>query len=507
MTLASGFLRLFAGLSRAHGVYQVPLGAKPGEKGKLHDTTWARTVQESLTEEKWQAHLLGTTGIGVVPIRDDDNCVFGALDVDVYPLDLIALYARVRKLQLPLIVCRTKSGGAHLYLFLSEPVSAELVRGRLMEWAVLMGHPGIEVFPKQTHLASERDLGSWINAPYMAGQRSTRYAIGFNGEAMSPEQFVDAADKTAVDAAWLFAWTPPPDELGDLFEQAPPCLQTLARNGFGDWQNNGMFNVGVYLRKRYETGWQDKITEYNQRFMDPPIQPNELANVVKSVGKKSYSYMCKQEPICGVCNKQVCLTRDFGVGGQGDDPGVVFGDLEKLETDPPVWIFDVNGARMELATEDLMDQRRFHKATVNKLNKWPSTIKASTWQGIIREKLDGAKIVGVPEDATKQGQFWEQVQKFCTSKLKGRSLDELLLGKPFTEAGRTYFCSSDLMQHLAQQRFSVTEREVFKWLRTKGVEHHFKVLKGKGVNCWSLPAFSEQTEPYDVPKVKAPERM
>jgi hypothetical protein len=57
-------------------------------------------------------------GIGIVPIRDDATCVWGAIDIDLdKEPNLTVLAKQVHKLELPLIVCRSKSGGAHLYLF------------------------------------------------------------------------------------------------------------------------------------------------------------------------------------------------------------------------------------------------------------------------------------------------------------------------------------------------------------------------------------------------------
>src|SRR5262252_8036889 len=102
MSLAEEFYRLFAGLQRSHGSYAIPHGAKPDGNGKLHDRSWARTVKGQVTVELWQKHLEGGVGIGIVPIRDDATCVFGAIDVDVYPLDLKALQARLMSLALPL---------------------------------------------------------------------------------------------------------------------------------------------------------------------------------------------------------------------------------------------------------------------------------------------------------------------------------------------------------------------------------------------------------------------
>jgi hypothetical protein len=510
VTIADDFNRIFAGLQRAYGKYSVPKNATPDAEGKIQGAAF--TVEGQLTVDLWEQHLAGRIGLGVVPIDDDSTCVFGAIDIDVYPLDLPRLVGTVRDMGLPVVVCRTKSGGAHIYLFIKGRASAELIRGKLMEWSIALGYSGCEVFPKQTRLVTERnDHGSWINIPYAGGSRSTRYALKADGSSMTPSEFVAAVAKAAITPDDLESFELPADDIVDnRLEGAPPCLQALARRGFGDWQNNGLFNTAVYLRKRFGDGWEAKLDEYNRAYMTPPVSTADVHTIIKSVKKKSYSYMCKQEPICGVCNKQICLTREFGVGGAANDPGCVFGELIKLGTDPPSYIWDVDGARLELAQDDLMDQRKFNKVVFATLDKWPTMIKAYVWQGIIRERLARLETVKVPEDASREGQFWVHLQRFCTAKSKGRKLDELLIGKPYTDEseGRTYFCSSDFFQYLAQHRFSgVSEHTAYRWMRHRDVAHHSRVIKGKFVNYWSVPAFQEQTEEHTVPRIEQPEAM
>lgn len=506
-TLVDRFAALFEGLRRVYGRYEVAADAVPDEEGKL--TGKRSTRHGEVTRALYEDHLRGRIGLGIVPINDASEVRFGAIDVDVYPLDLVALNVKCALLELPVVLCRTKSGGAHLYLFTREFVPAELMRMKLLECAVALGYPSeIEVFPKQTRLASDRDEGNWINVPYQDADDTSRYALGPDGQRLTLEGFLVYAEEMALTRQELDDFVPKAvGEAADDFRNGPPCLQTLAVRGFGDWQNNGLFSVGVYLRKRYKHGWEEKLAEYNRRYMNPPLDDKDLRATTKSLTKKKYSYMCKQEPICSVCSKQVCLTREFGIGGAVGDAGVVFGDLIILETDPPVWIWDVDGARMELATDALMDQRKFHAQAMERIKKWPKYIDNDEWQAMVREKLEKAQRVAVPEDSTKEGQLWVYLSRFCTSRVVGKSLDELLQGKPFTESGRTYFCSSDFLGYLSNHRMSgVSEREMFRILRKKGVEHHFKIIKGKGLNYWSVPAFDAQNEDFDVPR-KRPEAM
>lgn len=509
-TIAERFAVRFSGLERAHGEYVVPEGAMPDANGKMQGK--AITVRSAASSDLWQRHLSGDGefGLGVVPIRDDATCVFGAIDVDVYPLDIHKLDADCRRKLLPLVTCRTKSGGAHLYLFMREPAPAELVRRKMMEWAVALGYAGVEVFPKQTRLASENDYGNWINMPYQGGARTTRYALAQGGKGLTASGFLDLAEERALTAEELDAHRMPPEAtFGDQLLEAPPCLEVLARNGFPPGtRNNALFNMGVYLKKRFGDGWEVKLDEYNQAFMVPPLGHADVATIVKSLKKKSYTYRCKEQPICGACNKQICLTREHGVEGGNDDPGVVFGELIKIDVDPPVYIWDVNGARLQLEVVELMDQRMFQKIAVAVLNKWPATIRPQTWRKIIQDRLDKITVQKVPDDARRDGQLMSHLQDYCTSKVSAKNRDELLLGKPWTDdkGSRTYFRSADFLKHLQSHRVNgFNEKELYLQLREHGIAHGFFNLKGKGVNVWSIPAFERQTEAHDVPDTRVPE--
>lgn len=504
--IARRFLERFRGLSRAYGRYLIPDGLKANAKGKIESPDHLRkTVEGAVTVELWRAHLEGTDAIGIVPIDDKGTVHFAAIDIDVYPLDLPALEKQIKELGLPLIVCRTKSGGAHLYIFFKKPAPAPAVRDRLSEFAVRLGYPGVEIFPKQTRLASENDTGNWINMPYQAGATSTRYAIR-DGVALLPVEFLDYADESAIDIGTLRKIELPASD--KMLEGSPPCLEILVERGESSYRNNAMFSIGVYLRKRFPGDWTDRMDAFNQRAMVPPLSKGELADVIRSLTRKGYSFKCKDEPIVGICNREVCLKREFGVGSSANDPGVTFGQLIKLDTEPPTWIWSVDAMNVELTTEELFDQRAFQRRAAETLNKVTALVKQNTWAEMLADHMARLIVHEVPDDATREGQLLVHLQRFCTSRAVGKSMDELLMGKPFTDGDRTYFVTTDFLQYLQQHRVSgIDERRLFTWLREHDAKSHKKSLKGKKITCWSMPKFDEQTTEFDVPRRQQEEAM
>ena len=89
---------------------------KGGRNGKADADS--RIVHEPLTVTL-SNHTLMVQRVLVLFLWRQNECKWGALDVDVYDLDHQTLRQKIQKLKLPLVHCGSKSGGAHLFLFLA----------------------------------------------------------------------------------------------------------------------------------------------------------------------------------------------------------------------------------------------------------------------------------------------------------------------------------------------------------------------------------------------------
>ena len=312
LDLAKRFHTLFSGLERAHGTYNNIDNTR--EDGKRQGQ--AITKREPVTDALWADHLSGVNGIGIIPIRDDSTVVFGAIDVDVYAgLNLVALAASLRELKLPLVPCRSKSGGAHLYLFTKDPVPAAAMQDKLRGLAALLGYGTAEIFPKQTSMQpGTSDIGSWINAPYAGGDDTNRYALNPDGDGLSAEEFLAYAEGCKVGPEWF---SQPLRKSEGLLPDAPPCLQHLIEQGIPEGgRNKTLFNLAVYCRKAGDD-WQDKVQELNQRHLKPALPHAEVLTIIKSVSRKQYGYACSDVPLSSYCDKAQCMKRTLGIGAGG----------------------------------------------------------------------------------------------------------------------------------------------------------------------------------------------
>ena len=80
--LYEDFFKVFPGLSRAYGQFFITERKGPKLDG------YGKTIRESYTAQLLKEHLDGKTGLGVIPINENNQCKWGCLDVDDYSVDI-----------------------------------------------------------------------------------------------------------------------------------------------------------------------------------------------------------------------------------------------------------------------------------------------------------------------------------------------------------------------------------------------------------------------------------
>jgi hypothetical protein len=500
MTDITRFKAIFSGLDIAYGTYRIEKSKDNGKQaGK------AVVVRKPPTDDLWVKHLEGAEpSLGIIPIRSDNSCIWGCIDIDQYPLDHAGLIQKIRKIGLPLVVCRSKSGGAHVFLFTKHPVPAGDMQDYLKACAALLGEAGREIFPKQSEILVDRgDTGNFLNLPYFAGDNSTRYAFKDDGTAASLEEFFAEHDRFVQES---IPETPDgPAEPDHPAKDGPPCLQALCAQGFPEGtRNNGLFNVGIYLKKMLVVGWEDKLLEYNHKYFNPPLGLSEIQTIIKQLTRKDYQYKCKDAPLNSFCNSGLCRTRKFGIGGSGPDSPTL-SSLSKYNSEPPLWFMDINGKRIELETDSLYNQNLFQKACIEKLNVFPPTLRKQDWEGmlnaLLKEMVETQAIHEASEDTSITGRFHDLVEEFTTHLQQALDRDEILLGRPWVhdEEAKVYFRMKDLEAHLKRSNFTgLNTAKMAQRMRDLGGEPISLFLKGRAARCWRLPRFARQDAPFET---------
>ena len=461
---------IFEGNNNAFG--QMVLLPGTTDKGKQKAKAFIK--RDQVTDLLWANHLKGVEpALGIIPINEKNMCKWGCIDVDDYTLDLKTIAASIKSHKFPLVLFRSKSGGAHLFLFCKTFISASLLQSKLIAMAEVLGFAGSEIFPKQTELLAERgDVGNFLNLPYHGGIRGMRYALDENGEAITEGDFYIHYEKVALTETEI-------DEIKvakskvvstEAFKSGPPCLNKLAEEGFGEGsRNNALFNIAVYHKQSSPDNWQDAVSESNHKFFDPPLPFKEVNDLIGSIGKRGYDkYRCKDQPICGVCKPALCRTKKFGVGGD-DEQMEPMKDLQKYCSEPATWMLTVGDKRVQLKSEQLHNPSLFAVAVMEQANLVVPISKGKDWREVYLKPLFAGEVTEIEplESLQPKKELRQLLLQYTMNRTRTTKMEELINGKCYvnTEEGHAIFQVGSFLNFLKKNAWDMDKKVTGKLLQ------------------------------------------
>lgn len=461
------FIELFRGNMAVHGQHIPAARVKEGEKAKGESFT--RT--EPVTRELYQRHCYGDYSLGIVPIDQNNNVRFVAIDIDVYPCDPRYYAAFVDRYKLPLTIFRSKSGGAHAYCFFSADTPAARALDLLHVLRHLLRIPSnAETFPKQRRLTAKQK-GNWINLPYFGGELSERYAYNPSGERMTFETAMNWCYNRRTTLKGLEAC------LESLpFSNAPPCLQSIFMNSEVSVNNKNrnifLFNAAVYLKSRFKDEFSEKLIEINDE-LDKPLNVSELENtVIASHSRGSYTYQCEDSFLHEHCLKELCKGRDYGKGC-GTISNFSFEKLTQVKSMPPYYKWLVNGVEMVFFSEtELRNQDKFMDFCVRHLHRLPNKLKQDAWTEILNSALADIEVeeVSTEDDLSSVSLWASYLREFLTERQMAQRPSQITMGQVYKSGDKYYFRVEDFYNFLTDiKRFrSFTTTEIHYHLKRKG---------------------------------------
>ena len=440
------FINIFAGSYSAYG--QTRKTDEFDERGK-HKTK-SFIIKKTPNKQMFQEHLDGKEpALGIIPINESNKCKWACIDIDVYNgFDHKELIVKIRKHNFPLIVFRSKSGGAHVFLFSDNYAPAVLFRSKLKEMAAKLGYANAEIFPKQNKVDMQKGgTGSFLNLPYHNAKQTMRYAVKDDGSAMTINEFFEAHSKVKLSEDQLSKLAIKEEKTVDnLLKGAPPCLVTIAKQGIPNGQrNNAIYNFGVYTKKRFPDKWQIEIFKYNDAYCKPPLDKKEIDTLIKSIDGKEYNYKCKDEPIASFCNSKKCVMQEFGVGD--GVPEVEIKEIQKYDSDPPLYYVTVGDEQVEVESQDLHEPDRFSLKCLEQINQAMPPIGKLVWRKVINKLLKDTIPLEAPESTKIDVQLKELLADYI-NKIPGKDWKDILRGLSYTEEGMSYFKFKDFWKYL-----------------------------------------------------------
>jgi hypothetical protein len=324
------FIKIFEGLDRAYGQFKrndsrISL--------KVEGKPWVE--HKPLQRNLWENHLRGIgVSLGVFPLTDNGTCKWGAIDIDDESLDYEELLKKIRKLKLPLVMFRSKSGRAHVYMFMKEFTPAEEVKLVMKKFASKLGLADKldRIYPMQTEL-SKKETGSWLNLPYFNHEEGSRYAYKDNFDAATVEEFFEmhkqyvqeSLDEYLVEEIKLPTKKVKHTSLEDLFL---PCQQnslrlnnnkiptTIGRNDFLLHSYTWAKRAQTHAKKIEEYKHLDSkglLKHFNKKYLKEPLPEAEIEKTIFKSEDKEYKYLCSRPNIKKYCEPSACTRHLCGI--------------------------------------------------------------------------------------------------------------------------------------------------------------------------------------------------
>jgi hypothetical protein len=504
-------------------------------KNEFEKDKGIKTHKGQLEEQQVLDHLNGGDIIvGVGPVLDDGTVWWGCIDGDkigdnvAYEVDYAGEMEKITRSGLPLVVDRSKSGGIHLKVFCSEPISADLVQQFLRQCAAQLGYAGNEIFPKQTKLENAEDCSSWVFLPYGPTWDVFAEQCGMNesGNAIALEQYLFLAESKRISREELLQyseklgggsrgngkgsggrgsshgrWELCKKDNGDIdvaatregmFSKGPPCLLILARQGASSFQHNYLLNVCILMRKQFPDNWVDAVKFVNDWVLNPPGDNAKLDELIKSLKNRNYYYTCNDEPIVSHCLSHACVRMPYGIKAVGSYGGswMELG-MTIVDRVPRIYIVNAGDARLSLGSDDLLNMKKFRTKCLEVGVDFPNTVKQAEWDLVVRRGIEEATVVepsvllrgDVEELEVLERWFGSNIPTLVWS--KGEEALNGMIGdfvRVKVKEGRFYFKWESLL--LYARRMHLSQREITR-LRMF-VDQHTDAMGegGAGVRGW-----------------------
>ena len=502
--MSEKYIKLFNGYRAAYGVadFDHPKAHVDKESGKKKpEYYWA---YEKFTDAIYIEHLKGTKSVGIQPCDQNNEAMFGVIDVDpknYTNFDKKFFIDTIQEYDLPLIPVESKSGGLHLYLFMNEFILATVVVSFLSNLLPLFKlKPDNEIFPKQTQLTKDPETGQlkpgqFINLPYYKGERK---ALNLDGTPFTLEQFIKVAEANIVTAERLKQITEHIENkdlegVDEEFNEGPPCLAHLSkimvRPGF-DGKDRFMYNYQVFVKMKYPDSWQQKVMNAPVKYFEP-VHANAwdkqtLNQKVRSWSKSDKGYTCTQSPISDHCKKGICVKKKFGVlsGSKGSYP--VLANLRKIELDPePEYEFDVTTSDgIGKATvycksvEHLNDQRKRRNAISKAAGFPPPLIKGHEDQTVLEVLYKTQVVVQPPVGTTPK----EKLHDVLHAKINGpKAMNDASFksGTVLIEDGCAYFRFERFYDKLKSKNWKYSEDKTGRMMQVTYKKCNIEFLEQK----------------------------
>jgi len=525
------FIKIFEGLNSAHGSFKKDKSKLPGQKVEGSHFV----LREEVTNPMWDNHLKGIgQSLGIMPVNEDSKCKWGCIDVDKFELDYEEILKKIRKLSLPLIMCRSKSGCAHIFLFTTKFIPAEEIRFVLIKFAAKLGLADKldRIFPIQTTFV-KGGTGSWLNLPYFNHEEGTRYAYKDDFDAADLNEFFELHAQYAQDNLdqYLAEEEPVKEKKKNNKKAKKPAYMPCVDNCIED--NNGKIPNGIRNDFGFQAAWffkkshkaiskfegksrtpQSLLSDFNTQYISPPLEEKVITKLTEQLADNDYKPKCKIPGVKKYCDVSLCRRNPFGIDPEFAKELVsvneVLGDIFEYGSVPPIFYMNVKvndkgeklkDVRVEFKGSELKDKRSYITKLQNFGHFPPQTLermKQVDFSLIMQERIDKRIHIEAEAEAQQDFDFIHLVRDFLDKSQVSIDRWDLLEGACYYDQEKKvmHFRLERLYQYLNAIRQPMKAREIAFKIKTilKGKKSKSKIKNKLGVEK-SCPTWFYPEEP------------
>ncbi len=468
-----------------------------------------RCNKEQVIIAHYAEHLKGMESLGIYPLLDDGTCHFAAVDIDEKDFNkALAIRKEFLNQGINSYIAESKSKGYHVYTFAEERFIARDIRG-ILNHTLSKLDIRAEVFPKQDRLSETTPLGNYINLPCFGHTRPFLSADLREVPVEIALQKIKRVSQATIDLALKGI---PSEQPRPQTEVRPSASRGSKLSCFGAMmagvpqgcRDEVAFRLAVHL---YRQGMPQQLAEatmlqWDIDYNQPPIGSAIVRRKIKQAYTGKYGLGCLNPLIQQFCNLACPIYQkrhkeiDFRKGEEGRETIIA---LSRVKTSPPAFSLHLDGAKLEMDSNDLLSLRKVKAKAIEELSYVPFPgMKAAEWEALVNSLLAEITNEPAPQDASSQARCVEALYDWLGTTPEAESPEDVEAGKPIKREDACYFRMKDALDHLSKYRwFQADPGQVYRMVKNAGGGAKSARL-GRVFKLWFLPIRKEEEEKEDV---------
>jgi hypothetical protein len=470
-----------------------------------------------LAADAYRDHLNGVMGLAVSPLMDvpdktgvarQNVCYFAVIDIDVYGVDFTDLVARLGSYGYKFSAFISKSGGLHIYFFFAKAESAEEARGALKRIVETFGlhktysvgtTSRVEIFPMHA-VRSPGVHDKCIFLPFYDSKGGSKQKM------LTADGMLHKIDKAIPMIEGMFTSVSEISERTDAlpYSDAPFCVQMfLLSGGPATNYNDFLFTASIFAKKKHGDAFSKEHIQEMNVVCEDPIEESKVAAMFTSVTGTDWSLKgrCGKEPVCAVCDKNLCKLRKFGVGRDKGNTvsNVEFARVFRVMTETPYYLWEARLSGTEEykmlridGADNFLNQKTIQKACIDALGQLSVTVSPAIWEKTVNDCLLTIENLPAPKstDTTEMAALKELFLRYLTHRqAQNKQPYTVNVRQVYHDGSAYYFKTDGFMDYLRTMKFVLGRTNLREQLIQYGcVEGEVKYTTSHGIEksipCW-----------------------